>query len=98
MAFMRPMSRLLVTISSDAVVETRTAPRRKTSRRTAQTNVEKNIPSDEDVAPEKVMEETSSKTLPKRKMKVVEAMTLVSDMNTSVVLNGRLRRSFEAKL
>jgi hypothetical protein len=86
-----------VTISRELIVDTRAAPRMKTRRRIAQTKVEKNIPSDEDVAPENVIVETSRRTFPNRKMKVVEAITLVKEMTARNVLKGRRRRSFDAK-
>jgi hypothetical protein len=69
-----------------------------TRRSIVQTNVEKNVPKDEDKALATANDDTSSKTFPKRKTKVVAVTTLVKEISVRVVLNGRLLRSFEANI
>jgi hypothetical protein len=95
-AFMSPISRRLVTISRDSVVEITTAPRIKTRSRIDQTKVEKNIPidTDKDLASEYV--DTSRRTLPKRKMKVVDVTAQLRDNRVSTLLKGRRFRSLDA--
>jgi len=68
----------------------------KTSKRINHTKVEKNIPIEEARVPVIEKLETSRSTFPNRKMKVVDATILVRDISTSVDLNGRLLRSFDA--
>jgi ATP phosphoribosyltransferase len=90
------MSRLLVTISRDTVVEMTTAPRIKTRMRMVQTNVEKNVPNDVDSALVTANELTSRRAFPNRNTNVVAVTTLVKENRVRVVLNGRLLRSFDA--
>jgi hypothetical protein len=68
----------------------------KTSSRINHTKVEKNIPIEEVRVPVIEKVETSRRTFPNKKMKVVEATMLVRENSTSVDLNGRLLRSFDA--
>ena len=97
MAFMRPMSRLRVTISRDTVEDTTTAPKRKTKMSMAQMNVVRNVPRAADKPLPRVKDETSKSALPNRKMNVVDAITLVRESRTNEVLKGLLFRSFDAK-
>jgi len=98
MDFIRPMSRLRVTISNEIVVETTTIPNTNTSNRIVHTKVEKNVPNDDDNAFATAKDETSSNTFPNKNTKVVAVTILVSEINVRVVLNGRLLRSFEANI
>jgi hypothetical protein len=90
------MSRRLVTISRERVVETTTAPNTKTRSKIDQMKLEKNVPIDVDNARAIEYVVTSSRTLPKRKINVVDATALLRDISTSVPLKGRRFRSFEA--
>jgi len=96
--FIRPISRLRVTISNDIVVDTTTAPNTNTSSRIVHTKVEKNVPNDDDKALATAKEETSSKTLLNKNTNVVAVTMLVSEIIVRVVRNGRLLRSFEANI
>ena len=62
------------------------------------TNVEKNVPNDDDRALATVKVDTSRRTLPNRKTKVIAVTTLVREISVSVVLNGRRFKSFEANI
>jgi len=78
------------------VVETTIAPITKTRSRIDQTKVEKNIPMDVDNALAKENVDTSRRTLPKRKMKVVAATVVLMEINTRALLKGRRFRSLDA--
>jgi hypothetical protein len=95
-AFISPISRRRVTISKERVVETTTTPITKTRSKIDQTKVEKNVPMDVESALAIEYAETSRRTLPKRKMKVVAAIVVLRDIRTRALLKGRRFKSFDA--
>jgi hypothetical protein len=80
------------------VVETTTAPKTNTSRSIVHMKVEKNVPKDDDRALATVKVDTSSRTLPNKKMNVVAVTTLVKEINVRVDLKGRRLRSLDANI
>ena len=91
--FISPMSFLRLMISNDILLDTTAIPIMKTSNNVAQMNVSKKTLRTPAKPVEVTVVVTSNSTLENKKRKVVLAITVVNEINTIVVLNGRRFRS-----
>jgi len=96
MAFINPMSFLLLTISNEIVLETTTVPKTKTNSKTDQMKVSKNTRMDDADGVDVRSVVTSSNTFPNRKRNVVEATTLEMERRARAERNGLRLRSCDA--
>jgi hypothetical protein len=96
MAFINPMSFLLLTISNEIVLETTTVPKIKTNSKTDQMKVSKNTRMDDADGVDVRSVVTSNNTVPNRKRNVVEATTLEIERRARAERNGLRLRSCDA--